>query len=53
MAYYMIRLIICKLFWHSDVKLEAGNEKWILNQRIYGTWQKLPLMVKLRAVKRR
>ncbi len=48
----MIRLIFCKILWNFDVELEAGNENWIKNQKIYGTWQKLPIPVKLRTVHR-
>ena len=48
----MIRLIFCKLLWNFDVELEAPNDRWITDQRIYGTWQKLPVPVKLRAVHR-
>jgi hypothetical protein len=50
MAYYVIRLIICKLLWHFDVELDGENENWISDQRIFGTWEKLPLMVKLHPV---
>jgi hypothetical protein len=52
MAYFMIRMIFCKILWNFDVVLEPGNENWIKDQRIYGTWQKLPLMVNLYPVKR-
>lgn len=47
MAYYMIRLIICKLVWNFDMVLDNDDGKWVSDQKIYGTWQKLPLIVRL------
>ncbi len=52
MAYFMIRMIFCKILWHFDVELQPGQENWIKDQKIYGTWQKLPILVKLHPVKR-
>ncbi|KAI6711662.1 hypothetical protein JHW43_005807 [Diplocarpon mali] len=50
MALLMIRLIVCKLLWNFDMEFDGDHSDWFLNQKAYGTWKKLPLMVKLRPV---
>jgi len=48
----MIRMIFAKILWNFDVEIGPGQENWIKDQKIFGTWQKLPLPMKLRPVNR-
>ena len=49
LAMLEMRIILAKLFWHFDMELCDGMEGW-LDQRSYLTWEKRPLMVKVREV---
>lgn len=51
LAYIEMRLILAKLLWNFDLELADGCQDWA-NQPIFTTWQKAPLMVNLRRVKR-
>ncbi|KAK3334128.1 cytochrome P450 [Cercophora scortea] len=42
------RLVIARLFWRFDVEVLPGQDGWAYNQRTYLSWEKPPLMVKLR-----
>ncbi|KAK3681110.1 cytochrome P450 [Podospora appendiculata] len=42
------RLIVARLFWRFEVEVLPGQEDWVYNQRTYLSWEKPPLMVKLR-----
>jgi cytochrome P450 len=50
LAYLELKLIIASLVWHFD--LENCHEGDWMDQKIYMVWQKGPLMVKLKPVKR-
>ncbi|CAI6092807.1 unnamed protein product [Clonostachys chloroleuca] len=50
LAYLELKLIIANLVWHFD--LENCHEGDWMDQKIYMVWQKGPLMVKLKPVKR-
>lgn len=46
-----MRMVLAKVFWHFDVELCSGMERW-LDQKSYLTWQKGPLMVRASRVDR-
>ena len=46
LAYIEMRLILAKLLWTFDLELQSGSEDPVV-QKIYGIWQKRPIMVKL------
>jgi cytochrome P450 len=41
-----MRLVLAKMIWHFDMELADPKDDWT-RQRIYGLWDKNPLMVKL------
>ncbi len=48
-----MRLILAKVCFNFDLELdEKRSGKWIEGQKIFGLWEKGPLWVKLREVKR-
>ncbi|OHF03244.1 RadP cytochrome P450 epoxidase [Colletotrichum orchidophilum] len=51
LAWLELRLLLAKILWHYDLELCPGMESWVV-QRNYITWEKGPLMVKLRPVPR-
>ncbi|KAJ5766345.1 uncharacterized protein N7511_003961, partial [Penicillium nucicola] len=46
LAYFEIRLILCKLLFNFDITLSPESINW-LDQKVYFIWEKPPLMVKL------
>jgi len=48
LAYAEMRLFVARVTLRFDWELQPGQEKWIDNQTINGTWLKTPLMVKFR-----
>jgi cytochrome P450 len=50
LAYVEMKIIIARLVWHFDLE-NATEGDWI-DQRVYMTWEKAPLWVKLHPVKR-
>ncbi|KAH7055844.1 putative cytochrome P450 [Macrophomina phaseolina] len=51
LAYAEMRLIMASILWHFDLELAEGQEGWP-DQKIYLVWEKHPLMVRLKPVKR-
>jgi cytochrome P450 len=49
-AYMEMRLILARLLWHFDVELAPQSEDWGV-QKIHITWEKGPLMVRLKRVR--
>lgn len=47
MAYYLARLIMCKLIMKFDLELCPESETWNEEQRIWIVWDKPQLLVKL------
>lgn len=47
MAIHEMRLILAKVLWSFDLQLCEGQNDW-LDQKVFITWEKMPLMVKLR-----
>jgi hypothetical protein len=52
LSYMEMRLIIGKLLWHNDLKMEGTNEGWnpegeYKNLHVYSNWMKPGLMVNL------
>jgi len=51
MAIHEIRLILAKVLWSFDVRLRDQQRDW-LDQKMFLTWEKVPLMVKLKPTTR-
>ncbi|MCJ1300724.1 hypothetical protein MMC08_003521 [Hypocenomyce scalaris] len=51
LAYVEMRLILARLLWNFDLELVEACERWD-EQEIYGFWQKTPLLVRLKPVRR-
>ncbi|GJC84584.1 cytochrome P450 monooxygenase radP [Colletotrichum liriopes] len=51
LAWLELRLLLAKTLWHYDLEMCPGMENWVV-QKSYITWEKGPLMVKLKHVKR-
>ena len=48
-----MRLILAKVCWNFDMELDEKRcGQWMKEQKIWFLWEKPPLWVKLRAVKR-
>lgn len=52
MAYVEMRLAIAKVFYHFDMEIEPGSRKWLTELKTFFVWEKKPMMVRLREVKR-
>lgn len=46
LAYSEMRVIIARLLWNFDLKLEEESRRWI-DMKVFILWEKPPLMVKL------
>lgn len=46
LAYFEMRLILCKLLFNFDIALSPESINWP-DQKVYFLWEKPPLMVKL------
>lgn len=51
MANHEMRLIIAKLLWSFDLQLCDQQSDW-LDQKLFLTWEKMSLMVKVKAIER-
>lgn len=51
LALLEIRLILAHVLWHFDLELSEKTPADWLNQKSWLTWEKKPLMVKLKARK--
>ncbi|KAF1933944.1 cytochrome P450 46A1 [Didymella exigua CBS 183.55] len=51
MATHEMRLILTKVVWSFDLQLCEQQSDW-LEQKLYSTWEKMPLMVKLKMAQR-
>ncbi|KAF9698788.1 hypothetical protein EKO04_002912 [Ascochyta lentis] len=51
MAYHEMRLVLAKVLWAFDLELCEKQGDW-LDQRVFLVWEKVPLMVRLKAVER-
>ena len=49
LAWAELRITMAKLLWHFDFELASPDEDWSNKQRTYLIWERLPLMVKLKA----
>jgi cytochrome P450 len=52
MAYHEMRLVLTKLLWHFDFELCEESKSWAESQKVFALWEKKPLLVKVRVVKR-
>jgi cytochrome P450 len=50
MAYHEMRLLLAKVLYNFDLKLCEESRDWIQRQRVYVLWEKVPLVVKVKAV---
>ncbi|KAF3045478.1 hypothetical protein E8E12_007001 [Didymella heteroderae] len=51
MATHEMRLILAKVLWSFDLELYNQHNDW-LDQKLFLTWEKMPLMVKLNVAER-
>jgi hypothetical protein len=51
LAYVEMRLILARMLWNFDLEMMPESEQWN-EQKIFSFWDKGPLDVKLRRVKR-
>lgn len=47
MAYHEMRLILAKVIYNFDLELCPESRNWT-DQRVFGFWEKPPLMVKVK-----
>ena len=52
MANHEMRLILAKVLWSFDLELSRQQQGDWLDQNVYLTWEKTPLMVKVKAAER-
>lgn len=50
LAYAEMRLVLARIVYDFDMKLAEGNGRWIERQRVFGLWDRIPLMVNLKPV---
>lgn len=48
LAYAEMRTILAKILWNFDMELADGASGWMASLKVYGAWEKLPLMVTMR-----
>ncbi|OJZ92917.1 hypothetical protein ASPFODRAFT_178342 [Aspergillus luchuensis CBS 106.47] len=46
MAYYIIRLFICKLLCQFDISSETDIDGWLSDQRTWAVWRRSPLLIR-------
>lgn len=51
LANHEMRLILAKVLWNFDLELCPQSQNWA-DQKTYSLWEKHPLMVKMRPVRR-
>ena len=51
LAYVEMRVILARLLWNFDLELANKDDDW-LDQKAFLAWDKKPLMVNLKPVKR-
>lgn len=51
LAYLEMRNILARLLWNFDLELMPESKDWA-DQKVFLTWQKKPLMIKVHPVKR-
>nr|ACD39760.1 cytochrome P450 [Hypomyces subiculosus] len=47
LTYVELRLILARLFWNFDIKLDKSCDNWVDDMVEYFGWEKIPLMVSL------
>lgn len=52
MANHEMRLILAKVLWSFDLEPSRQQQGDWLDQNVYLTWEKTPLMVKVKAAER-
>lgn len=52
LAYLELRLVLAKVVWHFDLALQKPGEEWTAGQKLYTTFEKKPLLVKMTPVRR-
>lgn len=48
LAYAEMRTILAKILWNFDLSLVDGASEWMASLKVYGAWEKLPFMVRLK-----
>ncbi|TEA21029.1 Cytochrome P450 monooxygenase 1 [Colletotrichum sidae] len=52
LAYAEMRMVLARLIFDFDMQLAQGNDGWIERQRAFGLWERIPLKIHLKPVKR-
>lgn len=52
LAYLELRLVLAKVAWHFNLALEKPDEEWTTTLKMYTTFEKSPLMVRMTPVAR-
>ena len=52
LAYVEMRLAIAKVLYHFDMEIEPESRKWLTELKTFFVWEKAPMMVRLKEVKR-
>lgn len=47
LAYGEMRLILARIVWNFDLRLDAAHKNWVEDNKCYFLWQKGPLNVYL------
>lgn len=47
-----MRLIMAKVLFEFDLELQPESEDWLARNKVFTLWEKPPLMVSLRPVRR-
>lgn len=47
LAYAEMRLLLCRLIWNFDLRLDEASKDWMDNNRLYTLWEKGPLKIYL------
>lgn len=52
LAYIEMRIILARVLWNFDIKIDQESVDWMRKQRIYNLWEKGPLYAYLTPVER-
>jgi hypothetical protein len=52
LAYAEMQMILARVIWNFDIELVESSKSWMETLKVYGLWEKPPLMVKLAARQR-
>lgn len=47
-----MQILLAKLVWHFDMELSDKQTTWVQDLRVYGLWDKGPLMIRVKEAER-